>query len=100
MPQIGQGADDYIVVAEESPAIEIPSEAQMESGGPRLHESPTAIVAAAVRTEGHKCSSPKVEPDPGLSSPDEEAWLIRCSEGSYRVKYMGDTQPLVEAVGN
>lgn len=60
-------------------------------------QTPTTIVAAAVRDAGHACKKPK-QPvaDPKASSADEEAWIIQCETGRYRVKFMGDRGPKVE----
>jgi hypothetical protein len=57
------------------------------------------VVAAAVRDRGHSCASPEsAKKDPEHSSPDEQAWIIRCESGSYRVKFMGDTGAEVEPI--
>ena len=60
-------------------------------------QTPTSIVAAAVRDAGHVCKKPK-QPvaDPKASSADEEAWIIQCETGRYRVKFMGDRGAKVE----
>jgi len=60
-------------------------------------ESPKDVVATAVRQNGYQCSEPKnIEPDPEDTSPDERAWIVRCQNGSYRVKFMGDEGAQVE----
>ena len=63
-------------------------------------EDPLSVVAAAVREKGYECSAPEsVKPDPARTSPGEKAWIINCGNGSYLVKFMGDTGATVEPVG-
>jgi hypothetical protein len=63
----------------------------------QAQESTTEIVAAAVRQHGHVCEHPEsVEPDHQDTTPDEKAWIIRCENGSYRVKFMGSGVAEVE----
>lgn len=60
-------------------------------------ENPDEIVAAAVRDHGYVCQSPsKTEPDPKNTSSEEQAWILHCANGSYRVKFTGDTGAIVE----
>ena len=62
-------------------------------------ETTTSIVAAAVRERGFICTDPQQpSQDFEASSPGEKAWIIQCDEGSYKVKFMGDTGPQVEPV--
>lgn len=62
-------------------------------------ESDTSVIAAAVRQRGFICDDPQPPtPDYETSSPDEPAWLLNCANGSYRVKFMGDTGAQVEPV--
>jgi len=62
-------------------------------------EDPTDIVAAAVRQRGYQCDQPgSAQPDPDNTLPDEKAWIIRCENATFRVKFMGDTGPRVEPV--
>lgn len=64
-------------------------------------EDPKQIVAAAVRQRGFQCSKPEsVRSDPDNSSPGEKAWIIRCENASFSVKYMGDTGPKVEPISD
>ena len=54
-------------------------------------------IAAAVRVHGYACEHPKsAARDAEQSSPGEEAWIITCENGRYRVKFMGDTGSRVE----
>ena len=63
-------------------------------------EGPTEIVAAAVRQAGYPCAKPKsVKADPKHGAPDKKAWIIRCENGSYRVKFLSDTGAAVEPIG-
>lgn len=49
-------------------------------------------IAVAVRDAGHACTDPKdAKPDPARSLPDEAAWTLRCDEGSYSIRFEGDT---------
>jgi|GEM_PF-3060942 len=55
-------------------------------------EATLDAVAAAVRQRGHVCDRPKsVKHDAEHSEPDRKAWIIRCENATYRVKFMGDT---------
>jgi len=54
-------------------------------------------IAAAVRVHGYACEQPTgATRDGSQSSSDEEAWIITCESGRYRVKFTGDTGSLVE----
>jgi hypothetical protein len=54
-------------------------------------------IAAAVRVHGYACEQPRgATRDGSQSSSDEEAWIITCESGRYRVKFTGDTGSLVE----
>ena len=54
-------------------------------------EDPMEIVATAVRQNGYECESPEsAKPDPQHSTPGEKAWIIRCENGLYQVKFLGD----------
>jgi hypothetical protein len=63
-------------------------------------EDPKDIVATAVRQNGYRCEEPQsAKPDPEHSAPDQKAWIIRCKNASYRVRFMGDTGAEVEPIG-
>jgi hypothetical protein len=63
-------------------------------------EDPKDIIAAAVRQRGHDCTEPEsVRPDPDNASPDKKAWIIRCENATFRVRYMGDRGAEVEPIG-
>jgi hypothetical protein len=56
-----------------------------------------AVIADAVRVHGYVCEQPKdASRDAEHSTPAEEAWIITCETGRYRVKFMGDTGSRVE----
>jgi hypothetical protein len=64
-------------------------------------EDPKDVVAAAVRESGYECTAPQeISADPENTSSDEKAWVIRCEERAYRVKFLGDrgaeVEPLAE----
>jgi hypothetical protein len=62
-------------------------------------EDPTEIVAATVRQRGYQCKQPeRARPDPDDTSPDEKAWIIRCKNATFRVKFMGDRGAEVEPI--
>ena len=62
-------------------------------------EDPADVVAIAIRDHGQPCTNPTdAKRDAEASSPDEQAWTISCDEGSYRVKFMGDTGAEVTAI--
>ena len=62
-------------------------------------ENPIDIVAAAVRVNGYECNNAKsVKPDPEHTTPDEKAWIIRCENASYQVKFVGDRGAKVEPI--
>ncbi len=55
------------------------------------------VAAVAVRAEGFPCAEPvSAQRDPAVSKPDEAAWVLVCSDASYRVQFMGDMRPKVE----
>ena len=62
-------------------------------------EDPIDIVATAVRQHGYECHEPEsVRPDPQYTASDEKAWIIRCENGTYQVKFMGDHGAKVEPI--
>jgi hypothetical protein len=49
-------------------------------------EDPREILAVRVRAQGHVCDKAvKAERDPQLSRPDLPAWILECSNATYRV---------------
>jgi hypothetical protein len=62
-------------------------------------ESAVDVVAVAVRDAGHACTDPRdAVRDAARSAPNEAAWTIRCDEGAYSVRFMGDTGAKVEPI--
>jgi len=60
-------------------------------------ETPTAVVAAAVRDAGYECKKPAgITAEPKRSGADEKAWIVKCETASYRVRFMGDSGAKVE----
>ena len=60
-------------------------------------QDPKDTLADTVRDRGFRCErAVSAEPDRAQSRPDEAVWLLRCSNGRYRVRYPGDTAPQVE----
>lgn len=58
--------------------------------------TPLSIISDAVRDRGHACENPKgVRWQRKQSRPDEEVWIIECDNASYRVRFAGDTGPVV-----
>jgi hypothetical protein len=54
-------------------------------------------IADTVRDRGFRCERAlSAERDQDQSRPDEAVWILRCSDGRYRVRYPGDTAPQVE----
>jgi hypothetical protein len=63
-------------------------------------EAPKDIIAAHIRTQGYPCDSPQsAVRQPGASRPDEQVWLIKCRNGSYRVRLIPDMAAKVERIG-
>ena len=55
------------------------------------------VTADAVRAQGFPCKEPvSAERDPTASRPDEEVWVLQCSDARYRVQLMGDMPAKVE----
>ena len=60
-------------------------------------QDPKDTLADTVRDRGFRCEQAlSAEPDRAQSRPDEAVWILRCSNGRYRVRYPGDTAPQVE----
>jgi hypothetical protein len=60
-------------------------------------QDPKDTLADTVRDRGFRCArAVSAEPDPAQSRPDEAVWILRCTDGRYRVRYPGDTAPQVE----
>lgn len=56
-----------------------------------------AVVAAAVRTHGMPCEQPQtVVADRQADTRLEKTWILRCTQGTYRVVFLGDRGSKVE----
>ncbi len=63
-------------------------------------ETAKEIIAAHIRTQGFKCDRPEsVVHQRSASRPDEQAWLIKCRNASYRVLLVPDMAAQVERIG-
>jgi hypothetical protein len=59
-------------------------------------QGPKDTLADTVRDRGFRCArAVSTEPDRAQSRPDEAVWILRCSDGRYRVRYPSDTAPQV-----
>jgi hypothetical protein len=54
-------------------------------------------IADQVRLQGYPCEGQaKVERDQSLSRPDEQAWILTCSNATYRVRLVPDMAAQIE----
>jgi hypothetical protein len=54
-------------------------------------------VADQVRLQGYPCDGQaKVERDQSQSRPDEQAWILTCSNATYRVRLVPDMAAQIE----
>jgi hypothetical protein len=54
-------------------------------------------VADQVRLQGYPCEGQaKVERDQSQSRPDEQAWILTCSNATYRVRLVPDMAAQIE----
>jgi hypothetical protein len=57
------------------------------------------IIAVQVRKQGHACESPKsARRDAKNSRPNETAWVLECTNATYRVRLMPDMAARIEKV--
>ncbi len=62
-------------------------------------EQVAEIIAVQVRDQGHPCEDAKtVERDPKASRPGEEAWILHCSNATYRVRLVPDMDAHIERI--
>lgn len=55
------------------------------------------VTSDAVRAQGFPCAKAlSAERDATESRPDEPVWILVCSDGRYRLRFMGDTRPRIE----
>ena len=57
------------------------------------------IVAAHIRSQGYPCDSAQAaKRDSRASQPDEQVWLLTCSNARYRVRLVPDMAAAVEQI--
>jgi hypothetical protein len=62
-------------------------------------EEPKDSLAAQIRTQGYRCERPiDAQRDAALSRPGEAVWLLRCENGTYRLRLIPDMAARVERV--
>ena len=61
--------------------------------------TPADVVADQVRSQGYACDR-VLSADRGKrgSEPDEPIWILKCSNGSYRVRLVGDMAARIEKI--
>ncbi len=60
-------------------------------------EKPAGIIAAQIRMQGFRCDDPaQAEHDRKLSKPNEQMWVLRCANATYRVRLIPDLAAHVE----
>ena len=62
-------------------------------------EKPAEIIAAQIRVQGYRCDNPaQAEHDLKLSKPNEQMWVLRCGNATYRVRLIPDLAAHVERI--
>ncbi len=57
------------------------------------------VVAAHIRSQGYPCDSAQAaKRDPRASKPDEQVWLLTCTNARYRVRLVPDMAAAVEQI--
>lgn len=75
-------------------ALAAPAAAQTAGGD---SDTPPEIVAAQIRDQGYACGiAQKAVRDEADTSPGEQAWILTCSNATYRVKFVPDQAAHVE----
>lgn len=70
-----------------------------EMPDPNQPEQARTILAGQVRQQGHLCDKAvAARHDPALSRPDEPAWILVCSNATYRVRLRADMAAKVEPI--
>jgi hypothetical protein len=74
----------------------VPATAQPRGTGEEL---PAEILAVRVRQQGHRCDEPATaQSDAARSRPDERAWVVKCANASYRVRFVPHTAAMIEVL--
>jgi hypothetical protein len=62
--------------------------------------TPPEVLADQVRSQGYPCDRAlSSEQDVGASRQDESAWILKCTNGVYRVRLIPDMAAKVEKIG-
>lgn len=60
-------------------------------------ETPAEVIAAQIRTQGYSCAGTLgAERDLERSKPHEAVWILKCKDGTYRVRLIPDMAARVE----
>lgn len=60
-------------------------------------ENARDVIAAHIRTQGYACAVAKsAERQPAASRPDEQAWILTCSNATYFVRLIPDMAAQVQ----
>lgn len=66
---------------------------------PNQLEQAKNILADQVREQGHPCDKAiAASHDEAESRPDEPAWILRCSNGTYRIRVRADMAAYIEPI--
>ena len=69
------------------------------TGQPRIasEEMPAESLAIQLHRQGYRCDAPvTAERDAGRSKPDEAVWVLKCANGSYRMRLVPHMAAVVE----
>ena len=62
-------------------------------------EMAAETLAAHVRIQGHRCSKAiSADRDAEQSRPDAAVWIVKCTEGAYRVQLMPHQAAKIESI--
>ncbi|MBR0794693.1 hypothetical protein JQ615_04720 [Bradyrhizobium jicamae] len=69
------------------------------AGSAAQAETVKNMLAAQLRTQGYTCDKALgARQDARLSKPDDEAWILRCSNATYRIRRAPDMAAKVEVI--
>ena len=67
------------------------------AAGPPADSEAARVAADTVRDRGLPCAEPiSAQRDQGQAKPDEAVWILKCADGRYRVRFMGEMPPKIE----
>ena len=75
--------------------------AESGTGQPRIasEEMPADTLAIQLHRQGYRCDAPvAAERDAGRSKPNEPVWVLKCANGSYRMRLVPHMAAVVEAL--